>query len=37
MQSHLSHIELVCAILVATYGGALGAVLALTYVAARHA
>ncbi len=37
MQSHLSHIELVCTILIATYFGAIGAVLALAYVAARGA
>ena len=37
MQSHLSHTEVVCAILIASYGGAIGAVLALAYIAARHA
>lgn len=35
MQTHLSHTEVLCAILIASYGGAIGAILALAYVAAR--
>ena len=37
MQAHLTHCELVLTLLIATYFGAIGAVLAVAYVAARSA
>jgi hypothetical protein len=37
MQAHLTHSELIVTLLIATYFGAIGAVLAVAYVAARGA
>jgi hypothetical protein len=37
MQAHLTHFELAVALLIASYGGLIGAMLVIVYVAARGA